>query len=376
MGEIIAGAIGGPAAAAAVAKHKAQGMEEAAPLADAASLLPGMPGAQDMSSGGLSQGQSQTMAQATPMQQALLSPPSQTPATQPMSDVQQPYDNPYVSDTPKELAQNDRPIEVTGDDWKPKKESILGQIGDFMLMRRGMQPVFRQRTDQANLESAMQGFQKDPETAISRVRKIDPEMAMRLQEQQSRVQANQELAKQRLMARQEAGGKLMGGVLSSLPKDDTAPAVYQKILPKLRGMADYYGYPSDLFSDKYDKDEINAMVSQGITPYQAQRLGQQERSTQSEINYRGERLKDFDAQNAETRRYHQSMEGISQQRVDQAAANAAKTPDKSVSTLQTKYGPMEVVGGKKGRLVGPDGNVHYYLNVNGTWVPVKSVKGE
>lgn len=369
MGTILSSVVGAKAAATIgqIAKAKQaydgfRGGDPGAPqLSDPSALLPPQQQAPDMSSGGLQQGQAvaQNQPTPTPMQDALLGNPQQPTTQLAQNDVQAPTDNPYVADTPRELGGG--PVDVVGDQWSPKKENLLGQIGDAILLMKGMKPIFRDRTDVANMESAMQGFQQDPERAIRRMRQVDPATAWKMQEDYTRMQANQELANQRAEARREQGGQMMGGILSSIPNDKTAPDVYGRVLPTLQKMATYYGYDPSLLPDKYDPDQINAMVHQGMNAYQAQRLGQYNKAEQDLTNYRGKRLGQMQQAVDQTGQHYQVEEGIQQQRADKA--------DQQRSVLQTKYGPAEVApDGKSLILVGPDGLKHKYLNVGpGQW---------
>lgn len=359
MGQILTSVVGAKAAgtinnimAAKTAYDNFRGGDPgAAPLADASSLLPSAQ-AQDMSQGGLQQGQALAQNQ-TPMMDALAGAPQPAAAPPPVEAVQAPVDNPYVADTPKDLNSD---ITVQADPWKPKKESLLGQIGDAVLLMKGMKPIFRERTDNKNMESAMEGFQKDPEQAIRRMRRVDPETAWKMQEDYTRMKANEELAQQRAEARRAQGGQMIGGILSSIPNDKTAADVYTKVLPTIRKMSEYYGYDPSLLPDKYDPDEINAMTHQGLSAYQAKRLGQYGTEIENTQNYRGQRLKQMQQSVDQTGQHYQTEEQIQQQRADHA--------NRDRSVVQTKYGPAEVAAdGKSMVLVGPDGLKHKYLNV-------------
>lgn len=357
MGELIATAIGGPAAGQAVAAHKASGGPmEAAPLQDAGSLLPQMPGPQQ-SMPDASVPQPTQIAQAqTPNQDAMFGQTRLPQGT--IEENPQPVDNPYAPDTAKEIV-------VQGDDWKPKHESFLGQIGDFLLMRRGMQPVFRQRTDEANLKSAMQGFQKDPETAISRVRQVDPELAAKLQEQQSRVNANNALTQQREAARMQQGSNVLGSMLGSITKSKDPAAIYSKTLPTMRAYAEAMHFPSDMLPDTYDPDIVGTLQNGGLSVYQQQRLDQYNRGLNSLIQNRqatqDETKRAHMADEAEANRTHTVHEGIAQQ-------NADKNPGNRTFTSQVNFmgenRPAQISADKQTlTVVDRDGLHHVYKNM-------------
>ena len=315
--------------------------------------LPEMPGPQ-MSSPDMAQLAPNMNSGGSSGMAEMLTAPQQTAQLQPMQDEEpEVFDNPY--------ARTDQPIEeeitVQGDDWEPKKLDLLGQIGDALLIARGRRPIFRERMKERNARDAMKGFQKDPETAISRMRQVDAEAAQDLQEQQSRVSANEELRAKRALDRKIEGGKIMGSMMDAIKDDET----YQRVRPALEKMSSYYEYDPDLLPKTFDREGFDMMVRQGMTPYEGRRLKQFERAQGFEEKHKTRQQdaleKDRNIDNAEQARHNRANEGISQQ-------NADKSSDKRVINYSTKYGPgSSEDGGKTMIVVDESGRKHSYKNM-------------
>ena len=236
----------------------------------------------------------------------------------------EPFDNPYTK--------TDQPIEedivVEGDDWKPKKLDFLGQLGDALLMARGRRPIFSERLRDRNMKDALQGAQKDPERAIARVRQVDPDTAWEMQEDLSRMKANEELAAGRALERKLKGGEMMGSMIASLPDDDAqAEAIYSKTYPTLQRMAEYFGYDKDLLPSKFDRGTIEAIKSQGMSAYEQARLRQfattetreaahQRRSLEALIQHR-------EATRAEIARHNEATEALGEKTYSRIERNEA-----------------------------------------------------
>jgi hypothetical protein len=70
---------------------------------------------------------------------------------------------------PEEMGED---IVVTGDAWKPRKQTILGALADGYLQSQGMAPAFAQNRQLRNVTEAMEGFPGAPEKALRRLSKI------------------------------------------------------------------------------------------------------------------------------------------------------------------------------------------------------------
>jgi hypothetical protein len=257
------------------------GTKSAVPQPQVMPAAPQQPGMTDMSS--------PAAQQPGISMQDLYAPTQGQPAQAPA-----PADNPYTqydnSGTPADVAQSvgtpvQQPITITGDDWHPKDESLLGKIGDMMFGGE----TFRHRTDQANLKSAMQSFQKDPETAINRVRQVDPKAAWDMYQNLSGIKANEALEQQRIQDRQDKGRDRLGNMLGALDGPNAA-AIYEKQLPMYRKYAEKYNLDPSELPDKYDADAIAALREQGISGYDQERLKQGDANQKSLEGYRNTQI--------------------------------------------------------------------------------------
>lgn len=325
--------------------------------------------------------------QAPAPEQPQEAPPAETP------------NNPYAPTTPEEIAasigtpdrnipaQSDNaPIEVQGDGWKPHKESVLGQIGDFFLMRRGMQPLFKETNDRHNLTEALQGYNKDPETSISRVRKFNPDLALKMQQQYEQTHKSdayyhalteEHTAKTNDIYRGQLGS-MIGAVMDSKNPEQS----WNALSGVMSGYAQAHGIED--FPTKYDPDRINAFRQSAV------------------------KVKDQISQ-SERERHNKSMEGVSQQRADQANAAAqarikisqqradqahseamarirktSKTGTVSGVVHDSQGNPLPFVTNKDRNVMkvkGPDGKYHKYVNAgtqdgHTTWVPFDEAPDE
>lgn len=291
-----------------------------------------------------------------PMASSLLGQSQAPPAPAPQ------VDNPYAPDTPKELT--GQPIEVVGDDWKPKKEDLLGKIADTILLLRGRRPVFRDKVDSHNMESALQGFQKDPETAIARVRQVDPEKAWQMNEDLSRVKANQALETQRMIDTRNKAGDIMGSMVNAITDSKNPEEIYAQKLPTIRKFAEYYGYDPSLLPDTYDKDTMNFIRQKGFSAYEQERLKDFDQTEARQADYQDRSLQaltqDRQARLEEEKRNHD---------IDNALAREKFDFDKT-KTENGKPGPKNIFNKDTGEyrgLMSPDGQQAAVLGPDGKW---------
>lgn len=316
---------------------------------------------QDLSGSGFA------MANPQPTMAPPLSAPDQAAPQTPMvapqqAAPQQPIDNPYAQDTAKEIgnslgSNSGEDVTVTGDTFKPKKESVLGVIGDFLLMRRGMQPIFRQRTEEANMKEALKGFQRDPASAISRVRQIDPELAFKMQQQLQASNANNALEQERRIEIQDKGVQRIGGMLGAVQNSKDPAAIYAKTLPTMRRWAETYGIDPSSLPDTYDADAVNGFRSGAISPYQQESLSQRDQARQDLNTYRQSSLNDLNEhrQNteAETNRHNLVIEA-------KPSGSAAKPVARNVFGEGGRFAGKISPDGRSAALQGDDGNWYAY----------------
>lgn len=198
-------------------------------------------------------------------------------------------DNPYTSaDNLQNPAsdigtQDDTPITVQGDGWKPPhKEGWLGKTMDVLEMLHGRGTPFKNRVDEKNLEAAMRGFQSHPEEAINRVAQVSPDAATKLKQTMSAVQANDALAQQRQDELNQGRQAQLQSQVSAVVNSNNPEQVYAKVLPVLNAQAERLGMPA--FSDKYDPDTLGVIAKSGMTPYQQGALSHEQKSLAAQIS--------------------------------------------------------------------------------------------
>lgn len=324
-------------------------------------------------------------------------PPAPAPVQQ--DNAYTPYDN----NSPAAIANSigtpeDRPIDIVGDSWKPHKESKLGRLMDTFLQMDGHRPVFQDRTDDRNLKDAMQGTNKDKQLLLDRVKKFNPDLALKMEQDMSSVNANNALAEQRAQARQETGRTNMTGMLNSIQGSSDPAGVYEKQLPMLRKYADSYGVSGDELPDQYDADAIKTYIGQAMTPAQQQSLKQGadehkdlQTERQSDVDLRKQQLKieqynsDTSRMNAETAR--DSLDNRSdnmdagtlsqrQSLYKQMLGGAAKVPWLYGGFVKGVFGSGSKGIPVPGKVyVSPDKTMAVKLNGNGSWSVYDLSKG-
>lgn len=287
MGDLLntlAGGVQGAVGATGLQSNQAAAPPQSymVPLTPAAEMLPGVP---QGVVGDVSQAAPQTaQAGMPPAVAALLGQPAQPE----MEAPDEPYVNPYaggVDEPIEEQLSDDEDITVEGDPWQPDKLNTLEKIADFFLKGN-----LRYGNKQKNMKSALQGAVRDPERAIARMRQVDPKMAWKMQEDLTRMKANQALVLNREGERLKTGGGVMGGMLEAIQKSPDPKAAYQKLLPILQTYGDKYGVPPEAFDPEYDPERVNTLIGSGISAYQQRYLEHQKEALGALTQHRGATL--------------------------------------------------------------------------------------
>lgn len=233
-------------------------------LTPAGQMLPSVPGqmATDMgpqaaeTSGG-------NYVQAAPVNMAAAGAP---PPVAPEAE-EEPFDNKY---TPFDDEQ--KPVVVTGDDWKPKSPGWLGEILDVFALMRGDAPAFKIRR---NMPEVLESLKQDPDQAIRRMQQVHGPTAWKMYEDLSQIkeaQARAELARER---ERELGFNRLSALLGpvkNMEDPEQAKALYTKGLPLYRRYAESKGWSFDeaqeMFPDEYDPDRVDMIYQGGMSVYQ------------------------------------------------------------------------------------------------------------
>lgn len=261
-------------------------------------------------------------------------------AQPPQMTTAEPFDNNHTT--------YDDAEEIQGDTWKPKKATPLGQIADTLLMLRGRAPAFQNQKNKESLVEALQGWQKDPDQALGRLRKVAPEQVGAYAN--SFADYKTEIARQKGVAAQtlERGGRILGGMFGAILKtedDDEAAKIYGDNLATLRRYGEAYGYTPDMIPEKFDRKAIETVRGAGISVFQQERLGQYDQQIENKRNEVRTRLGQFQQRleqqgantqsmiehrtesRGETNRHNLESEGIAQQKARNASTPEALGPD-------------------------------------------------
>lgn len=232
--------------------------------------------------------------------------------------------------------------------WRPKKPSLLGILADALIIGRGGKPVYAQYLRDQNISAAMQGFQKDPEEAIARMRQIDPERAWQMQQQHVdnvRQQAQADAQTRYNNFRyddvvQERISRMIGAL---------TPENYGVLLPRIKAYAQAKGATVDL-PDVYDADALSLHRMGGLSVddqmdnyrdgyYKNRRLGQMDERLEMQGADTESRINDRNLRRGETQRHNRVTEVQGEQRLQRGSGG--KT-NKGTTIVQTPRGPAEL----------------------------------
>jgi hypothetical protein len=73
-------------------------------------------------------------------------------------------------------------IVVTGDPWKPKNQSLLSILGDMIAYQADGSTPFAEQNERRNMMEASKTLMSDPDQAIRRISKFNPELAWKYRE--------------------------------------------------------------------------------------------------------------------------------------------------------------------------------------------------
>lgn len=268
---------------------------------------------------------------------------------------------------------------------------ILGTLGDFLLTRLHMKPMYWPEQEQRKLEAAYQGFDQDPQAALDRVADVDFATGVKLkdqyidnQRQQALVDSTRETRDARVaLATQDRVNKNRGVVaaymnnLAGMDPDARAAAygpmrskmieAYGKTDPELASLlpADYDPLLTDAFLSSADplymqraqhlvseRDKNNYILG-------LRKAAETERHDKTTEGIGQQNADTNSANSAETVRHHNVTEGIGQQNAD---TGAAAVTEKGRHDRATEP-PMMIRKGK-------DGTMYNFEYKNGQWVNV------
>lgn len=366
---LLAYMLGGPAAGQMAQQWSNQREASATPeqpLTPAENLLPQLPGPQDAEMG-LSQAQAPQLVD-TGLTFNDMSAPFSMDEPPPMPEQQEAFNSPYTPfDNPVVEEPTGDDVTVEGDPWQPKKQDVLSIIGDFLLMRRGMQPLFRQRLEERNLREAMKGYDRDPEAAIRRVNQVDAEKAVSLRSRLYEDRYRQEQAREKRFQAEQELDQTVSSMLDPLlkRKPEEAAQMYPKFRDIMARRIEMRGGDPAALPEQWDPDEMEIVRSMGYTPYQQSQRDRLQQATDALIENRKDRLaetrRNNEARLRETRRNNDADNARADEKLefDQAQAREKNAPFVSVFNKDT--------GGFRGKLA-PDGRgLAIFNSQTGKW---------
>jgi hypothetical protein len=267
---------------------------------------------------------------------------------------------------------NTQDINVTGDAWKPKKETTLGHIYDFLDGK----PTYEKKTDDENLKSAMQGFDENPIRTIRRVAKVNPTLAWNMYNQYHDNKIQDDIAKSR--TDDETLARASGLLATATPQ--TYPIIQQRLNKYFEAKGFDPGIP---LPDTYDPDAIQGwregtlkgreqLNYESMNKDRTERRRWYEANVASEVNDRDART-GYDAQrtassiqHARVREGQLGTEVAEKIRHDKATEAHAAVKEPHV--IKTPQGLMELSpSGITGRI----GNTIWQKTAPGQWKRIK-----
>jgi hypothetical protein len=223
------------------------------------------------------------------------------------------------------------PVQVVGrvpqDNWQPHHAGILGQISDYILGTH-----FGRENERRNLAGALQSLETNPNLAIRRLMKVNPELAMRLEGQeaddkrQAGVAARQEDYDN--YRKEQATYQLASQMLASA-KD---PTTYTTLREQVRNLYNSRSIPFNeaLFPEQYDETAVHGITDSTI------KNGQK-------------------AQIAETGRHHGVTEQQGEERIDETGRHNLANEGLGAARVSVSRQQAAIAGGNLSERVRHDG---------------------
>lgn len=286
--------------------------------------------------------------------------------------------NPIAPDNSRDNSSDNNsmggPVDVVGDNWKPTHEGLLARIGDLFFRN-----AFHNRIEKHDKEGLMQGFQSDPELAISRMRQIDPEMAWKMyNEYQDNKRQTGTLDRQNratdILVDKYVRSNIGDMVQGTMGQVD--PKRYGEIWPQVRNRALAFAKKqgvdlTDELPEDYNDVDVNAIRMGGVSVPKQIQLKQKDRS----LDQKDRSLDQTDTRLSQTGEDTESRVAARAARTRQGDARLSQSASKNAPPrlIATPHGNM-VVKGNKGVITTSDGMAHLFITNDGThWVHVNTV---
>lgn len=229
-------------------------------------------------------------------------------------------------------------------------EDILGTLGDILLTKLGVGPMYGPAKRQKKLNAAFQDFENDPVGAIKRVSEVDFKTGQDLsntfvdnQRQQAALESTKEARDARLeMAKNAEASRVRGTAASMLNTlTEWSPEKRAKDYPilrdRVRALATKSGTPIDI-PDTYDENtaiDLEALIAGSIPAgtQRSQTLTRKRNEAQVETAKTSAQIRREAA--AERRRHNLETEGQGRARIAKQGSGGGSAKAPRVTNVQT-----------------------------------------
>lgn len=255
--------------------------------------------------------------------------------------------------------------------FKPKKRSLLGLIGDAILLHSNHKgPFFTDRVDRKNMKKAMADFVNNPEGAIRNVATFNPELAWKMMGQYRDDERADRTQDSLIGSRQEKVLNSLSGLAGAVYQDGSN---YHVIRDRWNNTVRRNNIPDvAMLPEEFDPDLMKSIYMGGMTPNQQEmndlrRLREQRQQAQGDRRLDqadtriGIQRENVDSQIESRGVRDEVARGNLAVRQQQAAAKGGAAAGTGGRQVKTKYGLGEVdPSGKYMRVTGPDGHLYIY----------------
>jgi len=261
--------------------------------------------------------------------------------------------------------------------------NILGWLGDALLVGAGGPALYRDRMQRLRASDALDGMVDDPEGAIKRLSKVDPEAALGMYNQ---YMTNKRYGEQQARVTRDSDQRYHDTVIDrirSMIGSAKDPATYAAAVAQARKYAAAHPdvqLPFEI-SDAYDPNTVAAIQGGGISPEDQRRLNDNDEYRDRRIDQLEEALRikanHYEVQEQQgDRRLDQGDTRLSQgaERIGIARNNANNKKIKPY-TKQSEDGAFTFNPDKNNAdYTGKDGSRAQLMKVGGKWQTMKMIK--
>ncbi len=321
--------------------------------------------------------------------------------SQPLAAGQSPFASPQAADPPAPLPDaapqepdmsrtplaSDPEIPITGDGWRPEKNTTLHKLADLFLGRQFGSDL----TDDRNKAGAMQHFFTNPQESVRRMMQVDPKVGIALAD---KVQDNQRLDSSAEMQKMYKQEKIKAGLVAHLgpinsmfladgktPDEAARAKAWGLLAPSINSQARKLGIGEDMLNlpDEYSPLSLQSAIA-GEIPLPKQATNALSALKESDtvdnrkvVNAQHDKGLVIQQQNANAHTQSVSQTGAHMKVSERQAQNR----ENRMAAKATAKNPMPIYDKKTGKqigqrvnniikVIGSDGNFHHYDVTAGT----------